>query len=58
MNLTAFENILNAESNVKRYAMVIGDLNINIVRTKKINNEHLDMSSGHGFRSFIIMHIK
>jgi len=48
-----FDNILKAESNVNGYVMITGDLNINIVGTKAINNEYLDMLSGYGFRSII-----
>lgn len=38
--------------------MIIGDLNINIVGTTAINNEHLNMLSGYGFRSLINVYTK
>lgn len=56
--LTTFDNILKAESKVNGYVMIIGDLNINIVGTKSINNEYFDMLSGYGFKSFIKMCIQ
>lgn len=33
--------------------MIIGDLNINIMRTTATSNEYLDMLYGYGFKSFI-----
>jgi len=51
--LSSFDSILTADRKLSGYYMIIGDLNINIVGTKQINNDYLDMLSEYGFRSFI-----
>lgn len=51
--LSSFDSILTADRKLSGYYMIIGDLNINIVGTKLINNDYLDMLSEYGFRSFI-----
>jgi hypothetical protein len=51
--LSSLDSILTDDRKLSGYYMIISDLNINIVGTKLINNDCLDMLSEYGFRSFI-----
>lgn len=52
--LNSFKNILLNDKNINNSSTVIvGDMNINIVRTHSVDNDYLDMLSMYGFKSYI-----
>lgn len=51
--LTILNDTLLKEKSTKGFVALMGVININIIGNKSTNNDHLDMLSHHGFKSFI-----